>query len=69
MSIEVKNLTKSFDNRKILDNISFKVDDGYVNLDVLDITNDNIQLIIDVIVVQLKTIEESYTKYIKIYEE
>ena len=49
--------------------ISFKVDDGYVNLDVLDITNDNIQLIMDVIVVQLKTIEESYKKYIKIYEE
>ena len=49
--------------------ISFKVDDGYFNLDVLNITNDNIQLIMDVIVIQLKTIEESYKKHIKIYEE
>ena len=30
MGIEVKNLTKSFDNRKILDDISFKVDDGKI---------------------------------------
>ena len=30
MGIEVKNLTKSFDNKKILDNISFKVDDGKI---------------------------------------
>lgn len=28
MSIEVKNLTKIFDERKVLDNISFKVEDG-----------------------------------------
>ena len=28
MSIEVKNLTKAFDERKVLDNISFKVEDG-----------------------------------------
>lgn len=28
MSIEVKNLTKTFDERKVLDNISFKVEDG-----------------------------------------
>ena len=49
--------------------ISYRVDDGYVNLDVLDIENDNIQLIMNVIVVQLRTIEESYKKYIKIFEE
>ena len=49
--------------------ISYRVDDGYVNLDVLDIENDNIQLIMSVIVVQLRTIEESYKKYIKIFEE
>ena len=30
MGIEVKNLTKSFDNRKILDDISFKVEDGKI---------------------------------------
>ena len=30
MGIEVKNLTKSFDNKKIIDNISFKVDDGKI---------------------------------------
>lgn len=28
MSIEVKNLTKAFDERKVLDDISFKVEDG-----------------------------------------
>ncbi len=28
MSIEAKNLTKAFDERKVLDNISFKVEDG-----------------------------------------
>ena len=28
MSIEVKNLTKAFDERKVLDNISFKVENG-----------------------------------------
>ena len=54
------------ENKKI---ISCRVNDGYVNVDVLDITNDNIQLIIDVIVVQLKTIEESYKKYVKISEK
>lgn len=30
MGIEVKNLTKSFDDRKILDNISFKVEPGKI---------------------------------------
>ena len=30
MGIEVKNLVKSFDNKTILDNISFKVDDGKI---------------------------------------
>ena len=30
MGIEVKNLTKSFDDKIILDNISFKVDDGKI---------------------------------------
>ena len=30
MGIEVKNLTKSFDGKKILDDISFKVDDGKI---------------------------------------
>ena len=49
--------------------ISYEVKDGYVNLDVLDTENNNIQLIMDVIVVQLKTIEESYKKNVKIYEE
>ena len=49
--------------------ISYRVSDGYVNLDVLDIENNNIQSIIDVIIIQLKTIEESYKKYVKIYEK
>ena len=49
--------------------ISAKVDDGYVNIDVLDLNDNNIQLIMDVIVIQLKSIEESYKKYIKIDEK
>ena len=48
--------------------ISYRVKDGYVNVDVLDIEDDKIQLIMDVIVIQLKTIEESYKKYVKISE-
>lgn len=49
--------------------ISYRVEDGYVNVDVLDIENNNLQKIMDVIIIQLKTIEESYKKYIKIYEK
>ena len=49
--------------------VSCKVRDGYVNVDVLDLNNDRLQLIMNVIIVQLKSIEESYKKYIKIYEE
>ena len=29
MSLEVKNLTKTFEGRKVLDNISFKVENGH----------------------------------------
>ena len=49
--------------------ISYKVNDGYVNVDVLDIMDEKLQLIMDVIIVQLKTIEESYKKYVKINEK
>ena len=42
---------------------------SFVNLDVLNIMNDNIQLIIDTIVIQLRTLEESYKKHVKIYEK
>ena len=49
--------------------ISCRVNDGYVNVDVLDITNDNLQLIMNVIIIQLRTIEESYKKYVKISEK
>ena len=49
--------------------ISAKVDDGYVNIDVLDLNDDKLQLIMDVMVIQLKSIEESYKKYIKIDEK
>lgn len=58
-------------NALIIENkkkISYRVEDGYVNVDVLDIEDDKLQLIMDVIVVQLKTIEESYKKYVKISE-
>ena len=49
--------------------ISCRVNDGYVNVDVLDITNEKLQIIMDVIIIQLRTIEESYKKYVKISEE
>ena len=49
--------------------ISAKVEDGYVNIDVLDLNDDKLQLIIDVMIIQLKSIEESYKKYIKIDEK
>ena len=49
--------------------ISSKVSDGYVNVDVLDLDDDRLQLIMEVIVIQLKSIEEGYRKYIKICEE
>lgn len=48
--------------------ISCVIKDGYVNVDVLDINDDKLQLIMDVIVIQLRTIEENYKKYIKINE-
>ena len=59
-------------NALIIENknkISYRVNDGYVNVDVLDIDDDNLQKIMDVIIIQLKTIEESYKKNIKIYEK
>lgn len=49
--------------------INSKVSDGYVNIDVLDLDDNNLQLIMDVMVIQLKSIEESYKKYVKINEE
>ena len=49
--------------------ISYRVNDGYVNVEMLDINDDKLQLIMDVIVTQLKTIEESYKKYVKISEK
>ena len=58
-------------NALIIENkkkISYRVNDGYVNVDVLDIDDDKLQIIMDVIVIQLKTIEESYKKYVKISE-
>ena len=36
MGIQVKNLTKSFEDKKILDNISFKVDDNVYNIQIVD---------------------------------
>ena len=51
------------------DKISYRVEDGYVNVDVLDIKDDKLQAIMDVIVIQLRTIEESYKKYVKISEK
>ena len=49
--------------------ISYRVNDGYVNVDVLYIEDNKLQLIIDVMVIQLRTIEESYKKYVKISEK
>jgi len=39
---------------------------GNVSIKVVDMNNDTIQIILKTIVVQLKTIETSYKKYIKI---
>ena len=49
--------------------VSCKMSDGYVNVDVLDIENERLQLIMGVIIIQLRTIEESYKKYVKISEK
>ena len=49
--------------------ISYRVNDGYVNVDVLDIEDEKLQLVMNVIIIQLKTIEESYKKYVKISEK
>ena len=49
--------------------ISYRVNDGYVNVEMLDINDDKLQIIMDVIITQLKTIEENSKKYVKISEE
>ena len=47
-------------------NINYEVDDGFVRLTNLD--NDEVQKILKILIVQLKTVEDSYSKYIKIVE-
>ena len=47
-------------------NINYEVDDGFVKLTSLD--NDEVQKILNILIIQLKTVEDSYSKYIKIVE-
>lgn len=53
---------------KLEDSNKFKaiVDEGYVNIQVEDLSSDLIQLVLKVVVIQLESIEESYPKFIKI---
>ncbi len=56
----------TYENKK---KVSIKMNDGYVKVDILDLNDDKLQLIMNVIIIQLKSIEESYKKYIKIEEK
>ena len=49
--------------------VDMKMDDSLINIKVLDIDNTDIQLMLYVVIIQLKTIEESYSNYIRIEKE
>jgi Predicted ribosomal protein len=48
------------------DKFKYDMNDGYINLEIYDINQNDIQVILETLYFQLKTIEESYSKYIKI---
>lgn len=48
---------------------TYVMEDGYVKIVVNDINDDEVQLILKVGIIQLKTIQESYSKYIRIIEK
>ena len=49
--------------------VDMKMDDSLINIKVLDIDNTDLQLMLYVAIIQLKTIEESYSNYIRIEKE
>lgn len=53
---------------KYKQDITYECKEGYAKVLVNDIGDDNIQGILDVITTQLYTIQESYSKFIKINE-
>ena len=58
---------------KALDNdlTKFKVEmsEGYTSLNVLEIEKQDVQTILETLEIQFKTIEETYSKYIKVIEQ
>lgn len=60
-------IAKAYNN----DLTKFKVDmsEGYTSLNILDIENSGVQTILETLEIQFKTIEETYSKYIKIIEQ
>lgn len=48
------------------DKIKALVNEGHVEIEVLDLTNQNLQYILKVILIQLRSIEESYPSFVKI---
>ena len=49
--------------------VDMTMDEGLINIEVLDLNNTDLQLMLFVAIIQLKTIEESYSKYIRIEKE
>ena len=47
-------------------NINYEVDDGFVRL--TNLANYEVQKILNILIVQLRTVEDSYSKFIKIVE-
>lgn len=60
-------IAKAYNN----DLTKFNVDmsEGYTSLNILDIENKEIQTILETLEIQFKTIEETYSKYIKVIEQ
>ena len=56
-------LTSKFDKS----NFKIETKEGFTSLEILE-SNDEIQLILQTIIIQLKSIEESYSKFVKIRE-
>lgn len=45
------------------------MDEGHIKIQVTDLQNSDCQLILKVFLIQLQTVEESYSKYIQIQQE
>lgn len=51
---------------KNLDNIDVIIEDGYIKVDGEDLKDDLNQIVLNVIITQLLTIEKSYSSYVKV---